>query len=141
MDATIEWTRTETNAGFSFLLPSTLVPSGGQGIDSNIQRWQSKDLAVNYDYGRFSDSLTLYSRKKNYRASTLLLEGYTATLVSFERDDGWRFTGIHFPDLGRDRFDRTIKLTLVVEASAEINEGVSEKILRSICFHHVQGDS
>jgi len=126
--------RIEANNEFCFWLPPALVASDKLSHDSYVRRWESKDVVVHFDYGRFSDPLTLYSRKNSYEAATERIGGYTTTIVSFQRDDGSRFTAAHFPDLGSDQFGRTVKLTLAVDTHPKVPEDVPLKIVRSITF-------
>ena len=128
------WMRIEANNEFCFWLPPALVASDKLSHDSYVRRWESKDVVVHFDYGRFSDPLTLYSRKNSYEAATERIGGYTTTIVSFQRDDGSRFTAAHFPDLGSDQFGRTVKLTLAVDTHPKVPEDVPLKIVRSITF-------
>jgi len=128
------WMRIEANNKFSFWLPPALVARDVRSHDSYERRWESKDMVVHFDYGRFSDPLTLYSRKNSYEAATERIGSYTTTIVSFQQDDGWRFTAAHFPDLGSDQFGRTVKLTLAVDTNPKVPKDVPLKIVRSITF-------
>lgn len=129
-----DWMKVNVNDRFAFWIPPGLVAADAQGIDSYIQRWESEDIIVHFDYGRFSDPLTSYSRKKSYEPTTEQISGYSASIVSFEFDNGWWFTAIHFPDLRRDSFGQVIKLTLVAETSPRVDKEVPLKIVKSVTF-------
>ena len=126
--------RIEANNKFSFWLPPTLVARDVQSHDSYMRRWESKDMVVKFDYGRYSDPLTFYSRKNSYEAATERIGGYATKIVSFQRDDDWRFTAAHFPDLGSEQFGRTVKLTLTVDTNPKVPRDVPLKIVRSVTF-------
>jgi hypothetical protein len=134
MEVYQDWTLVEVDDKFSLRLPASLTKRGTRPIDSDTRRWEGPDLIVHSDYGRFSDPLTTYSRKKSHRAETASIGGDQATIVSFEQDNGWLFTAVHFPNLGEDAFGGILKLTLVVESSPEVDPGVPMRIVTSVRF-------
>ena len=77
----------------------------------------------------------MYSRKKSYQITSKNIDDYPARMVSFEKDNGWNFVGVHFSDLGRNKFDQIIKLTLVVESAPKINKEIGSRIVKSIRLH------
>jgi hypothetical protein len=62
-------------------------------------------------------------------------DNYSARIVSFEKDNGWNFVGVHFPDLGKNKFDQIIKLTLVVESAPKIDKEIGSRIVKSTSLH------
>lgn len=135
MDIPNDWIKVEIADKFRFWLPPFIKEVHTQGIDSFTRKWKSDDFIVYFDYGRFSDPLTLYSRKKSYIIRTDQINIHTVTIVSFKRDNDWNFTGVHFPDLGKDDFGQTMKLTVIVEAAPAANKENPLKIIRSIDFY------
>jgi hypothetical protein len=91
----------------------------GQSIDSYSRRWKADNIAINFDYGIFSDPLALYSKRKSYRAFDEKIDNNLASVVSFQKEDGCNFIGAYFPDLDKNKFNQTIKLTLVVEVARQ----------------------
>jgi len=86
VDIPTDWTEVKVNDKFMFWVPPKLIAVDVRAIDSHVQRWESQDIIVHFDYGRFSDPLTFYSRKKSYETITEQISGYSATIVSFERE-------------------------------------------------------
>jgi hypothetical protein len=132
MDVPTDWIRIEADGRFTFWLPPGLLEQDTRGIDSYVRRWESQNMLVHFDYGRFSDPLTLYSAQKGYEATTTRVSGYPVRIVSFERDNGWRFTAVHFSDLGQDTAGQVVKLTLVVESSPQVAADWPSKIVKSV---------
>lgn len=130
-----DWIKIQVNNIFSFWVPSSVKEVESRSIDSYSRRWKGDDIVLNIDYGPFSDPLTLYSRKKSYQITSKNIENYPARIVSFEKDSGWNFVGVHFSDLGRNKFDQIIKLTLVVESAPKIDKEIGSRIVKSIRLH------
>jgi len=134
MNIPIDWKKVEVKNVFAIWLPPTLREEYVSAVDSSVRRWANENIIVHFDLGRFSDPLTLYSQKRAFEMSSEQIDGVTATLVSFHQDNGWYLTAVHFPDLGKDRFGQTVKLTLVVEAKAIVDKQVPLRIVRSVQF-------
>jgi hypothetical protein len=132
MDIPADWIKIKVNDKFAFWIPPGLAAVRVRGVDSHVQRWETEKIVVHFDFGRFSDPLTLYSRKKSHVVTAEQISGRSATIVSFERDDGWQFTAIHFPDLGKDTSGQVVKLTLVVETDPKVSKEVPLKIVKSV---------
>ena len=128
----VDWIQVQISDRFSFSIPPFVREVEGESIDSYSRRWKGDDIAINIDYGIFSDPLTLYSKKKSYRVFDEKIDNNLARIVSFQKEDGWNFIGIHFPDLGKNKFNQTIKLTLVVEVSPKMDNQIGFKIIKSI---------
>jgi hypothetical protein len=64
MDIPIDWKRVEVKNICRFSLPPTLTGVNVSGGDSFIRQWEDEHMTVNFDYGHFSDPLTLYSRQR-----------------------------------------------------------------------------
>jgi hypothetical protein len=129
-----DWIKVEVAKKFIFWLPPNLIIGHDRGIDSFVQQWKGNNIRIELDYGRFSDPLTLYSRKRSYNAVVDRVGGYVATVVSFQEDDGWNFVGIHFPDLGKDTFGQAVKMTLIMRTDPRIGKQIPLKIIESIEF-------
>ena len=134
MSVPTDWKEVRVNDAFVFWIPPDLMPVDVRGPDSLVQRWESADMIVHLDYGRYSDPLTFYSRKKSYESVTKQISGYDGTLISFEREDGWRATAVHFPDVGRDSFGQVLKLTLFVETAPTVSREVPLMLVESVRF-------
>jgi hypothetical protein len=132
MGVPADWTEVKAGGPCTFRIPKELVATDGRGIDSQVQIWQSKDIVVKADFGRFSDPLTFYTREKGYETTTKETDSGPATIVSFERKDGWHVTAIHFPEVERDAFGRVLKLTLYVETLPDVGSEVPIKIVHSV---------
>jgi hypothetical protein len=129
-----DWIKIEDNNKFTFWIPPGLREAKIHPIDSHLRRWESENLVVQFDYGQFSDPLTLYSRKGQYKTTNDQISNYAANIISFQRDSGWHFNGAHFPDLGKDSYGHVIKITLTVESGPEVDRELPLKIVRSIRF-------
>jgi len=134
LDTPSDWIEIEVNDRFSFQLPSILKEVDVKGIDSFVRRWESQDLIVHFDYGLYSDPLTMYTKKKSYEATLDNIGGHSTSIVSFQKEDGWYFMAVHFHDLGRDRWGRIVKLTFIVESSQHVKREVPLRIVKSISF-------
>ena len=130
------WVTVDVDGKFTFSLPQSLVPAEQRSVDSLVRRWEGEELAVHLDYGRYADPLIFYRRKKGCREATEQIDSHPVFVVEFERDDGWRFTAVHFSDLGSDPFGQTIKLTVVAESGPSIEKDIPLRIVRSIKFGH-----
>jgi uncharacterized protein YijF (DUF1287 family) len=135
VDVPTDWIIVRINNKFNFWIPPSVIEVEGRSIDSYSRRWKGDDIAINFDYGPFSDPLTLYSRKKSYQITNEKIDNYSARIVSFQKDNDWNFVGIHFPDLGKNKFDQIIKLTLVVESGPKIDKEIGSRIAKSISLH------
>jgi hypothetical protein len=128
------WDMVDADGKFTFSLPKSLVPVEQRSVDSLVRRWEGKQLAVHFDYGRYADPLITYRDKKGYRGTTAQIDNHPVSVVEFERDHGWRFTAVHFSDLGSDLFGQTVKLTVVAESGPNIEKDIPWRILRSVRF-------
>ena len=128
------WMKIEVNTQFAFWLPNFMNEVEVQAIDSSVRRWQSKDMIVTFDYGRFSDPLSTYDDQRAYELFETQVSEQQAKIIHFKRDNGWWFTAIHFPFLKKDTFGPALKLTLVVETSPNMGKEISIRILNSITF-------
>jgi uncharacterized protein YijF (DUF1287 family) len=135
VDVPTDWKVVRINNKFSFWIPPSVTEVEGRSIDSYSRRWKGDDITINFDYGLFSDPLTLYSRKKSYQITNEKIDNYSARIVSFQRDNGWSFVGVHFPELGKNKFDQIVKLTLVVESGPKIDKEIGSRIVKSISLH------
>jgi len=134
MEIPTDWKKVEAGGKFTFWIPPALEEVGVRAIDSTVRRWEGKEMMVHFDYGRFSDPLTLYSEKKLFETASELIDNRSARIVSFERVDGWYLTAVHFPELGKDKYQRTLKLTLVVESAPGVSKEVPTTIVKSVRF-------
>ena len=134
VDVPAGWAEIRVDEKFAFALPPGMAPVETRSLDSNVQRWEGQGLVVHFDYGRFSDPLTLYARKPGYVASTERIAGRTASVVSFNLEGRQRFTAVHFPDVGRDPYNQVLKLTLVVESSPDSEAKLPLQIIHSVRF-------
>jgi hypothetical protein len=127
-----DWILIQINNEFSFWIPPSVMEVKGHSIDSYSRHWKGVDIVINFDYGLFSDPLTLYSRNKSYQITNVNINNYAARKVSFQKDNGWNFVGVHFPNLGKNKFGQIIKLTLVVESGPEVDKEIGSRIIKSI---------
>ncbi len=130
-----DWKVVRINDTFSFQIPPLVIEVEGRSVDSYSRYWKGDDITINFDYGRFSDPLTLYSRKNSYQITNEKINNYSARIVSFQRENGWNFIGVHFQALGKNKFDQIIKLTLVVETGPKIDKEIGSRIIKSIRLH------
>ena len=117
---------------FSFSIPERLSEVPTKGLDSAVRRWESSDITIQSDYGRFSDPLDSYTAFEAYQETSDRIDGRATKIVSFQQDNGWNFTAVHFPDAGTAAEGKINKLTIVVEASPQIDAEIPLQNVRSV---------
>lgn len=129
---TRNWIQVQITDKCSFMVPPALVEVKARSIDSHSRGWKGNGITVNFDYGLFSDPLTLYSNKLSFHISEEKIDGLQARIVWFQKDDGWNIIGIHFLDLGKNNYNQTIKLTVVVEIGPNVDKEIGFRIIKSV---------
>ena len=124
----------EVDAGaFVFILPTELTQISIQGEDSSVGRYAAQNMAVDFDYGAYSDALS-YADAPEFAQRRETVDGLDAVIVSCRHPDRHSpfayFYAIHFP---KTRVTG-VKLTVYVSCRAKSDYGIAEEIIRSIAF-------
>lgn len=117
---------------FTFDIPADMVKTKVQGMDSHVDEYQSPNVRLGFDFGRYSDPLDYDERLPGYAAVAIRVDGRRARIVTFRQNDGW-FTAIHFRDAGSIATER-MKLTMRASCSTDRELKVAKDIFTSIRF-------
>ena len=110
---------------FSVELPAVLVKREGSAIDSPAVGFEGGGLSVDVDQGPFSDPLTSYVGRPDYREEAAEIAGVAARLVFFRTPADATYTvAAHLPGPNG--------LTVVVSAAETIPERVARDIVKSV---------
>lgn len=129
-----DWEKVDFEGKFEFSLPAGLSEVREQGIDSSVARWEGEGITVRIDYGVFSDPLTSYGGRPNFRLSDAEIGDRAARIVSFDQSDGKHLVAAHFHGFAKERRTARDKLTIVVETEPSVKREVASRIIRSVRF-------
>jgi hypothetical protein len=129
-----DWKEIDFGGKLQFSLPAGLAETKEQGIDSRVGRWEGEGITVRVDYGIFSDPLTSYAERPNYRLAAEKIDNRTARVVSFDLNDGKDFIAAHFGGFTEEETGERSALTIVVETEPGVGSEVASQIIRSVRF-------
>ena len=110
---------------FSLELPACLVKQEGSPVDSMAAVFEGCGLFVIATQGPYSDRLTGYVGRSDYREEESKIGGAAARMVSFQTPEEGTFTlAVHVPGLNG--------LTVLVRAAESVPRQVARDIVQSI---------
>ncbi|MDQ3829874.1 MAG: hypothetical protein M3361_11340, partial [Candidatus Tectomicrobia bacterium] len=107
------------NEELRLCIPAGLSEGREQGIDSSIATWKGEGISILIDQGMFSDPLTSYEGRADYRFDHETIDGRPARIVSFTESNGTRVFAAHFPSF---RTDARLKegLTVIIRSDPAV---------------------
>jgi hypothetical protein len=111
-------------------VPADVSPSAEPSIDSGASLWRGEGVTVIFDEGPFSDPLTSYSNRPNYRMTDEVIGGRRARVVSFEPEDGGHYVAAHF----LDESESGGLVTVAVQTAKGVPPAVGAAIVQSVAF-------
>ncbi|HBN15239.1 MAG: hypothetical protein CMQ46_02820 [Gammaproteobacteria bacterium] len=124
-----EPTKQVENEFFLFYVPSDMQQLEGHGIDSFVQRFESENIKLSFDYGRYSNNFNGWPEDTRYRE--VVISGKPARIgtVRFEFREGFPFsTKVYFP------LDGQVALSMLVAYKSEGDIEIAHAIFDSIVF-------
>lgn len=121
------WSSVDSECHFTFRAPADMRKQDVQGIDSCVGLYKNTTLALNYDYGGYSDPL-LYSTKPDYQETPVLIDGQSGQLIKFRKEAGF-VVAVHFPSLGDG-----VKLTAWVDCQDASAADTARLLISTIDF-------
>jgi hypothetical protein len=126
------------NAGpFSFYAPADVVVATNPGIpiDSLVGHYRGASIALLFDYGRYSNSLSDLNGNPTFRSHEELVGGRRARLASWSENqtgDGqpWNVHAVYFRDTGR----QDMRLMMSATCSDYVACRDAEEIFRTVRF-------
>lgn len=129
-----EWQSVTVANRFGMRLPVDVKEQAVQGVDSLVRSYRGAGLALDCDYGWYSDPLK-YADKAKFERKEVAVGGKNAVLVTFEEekaDDGFPLrAGIHFPNVTGDG---KVKLTIFVRCRDAEAQKTAKLVLQSVTF-------
>jgi hypothetical protein len=77
------WTSVRHAAAFALCVPPSLVKGAGIGIDSVAEDYVGPGVRFGLDFGAYTDPLTSYGEKPEFREEQLAVDGHAARLVTY----------------------------------------------------------
>ena len=132
------WQNINADGYFTFKIPPDMKEIPVQGIDSYVGEYQGPTTQLQFDYGLYSGFLKEYSRKPDYKKTSLNVHGRKAKLITFYNEETTLefpyVIAIHFPDLGIQSEEGKTTLVVWVNCKTPEDYSVAERILKSIQF-------
>ena len=129
------WVKVEVSKFFSFSIPPELKEIKVKGKDSMVGRFESKTMALSYDYGWYSDSLKHYTERESYKAIETTIDGEKAKIVTLKQKTEDAALGyvaaIHFPKLPNTQS----RLTMFARYAGEKELELAKKIFGTVKFN------
>jgi len=128
------WVEIEVSKFFSFSIPPELKEIKVKGKDSMVGRFESKTMALSYDYGWYSDSLKHYTARESYKAIETTIDGKKAKIVTLKQKTEDVALGyvaaIHFPKLPNTQS----RLTMFARCAGEKELELAKRIFGTVKF-------
>jgi len=124
---------------FAFALPAGFKEIKVQGIDSMVKKYESENIALQFDLGWYSDPLNSYEGRPDFKMERQEIGGKKAFLVTFAyptAESGQPFgyvAAVHFPTVSKEGISTT-RLTMWASCKTTKDYAVAKKIFQSITF-------
>ena len=118
---------------FEFYLPSTFKKIEVHGEDSYVDKYQSRTITLNFDYGKYSNPLEKPLGAHEHQEWVEEINGRKAKIVTYKKSNTEFVISIHFAKGGRPYKSGNMLSVFSVYRSKNDYE-VVEKIYRSIAF-------
>jgi len=119
------WVRECPGEAFCFQRPGGLVRQPGQAIDSLAANYQSADLFLSFDMGRYGQSLDHLVKPVK---RLLLIDGRPAELLSSEHEIVLVIAEVHPGQRG------PVKFHMALKSKGRVSDALALKLFQSIQF-------
>lgn len=118
---------------FEFYLPEIAKKVEVRGEDSYVRKYQSRTITLNFDYGRYSNSLEKPVAAHEYQEWIEEINGRKAIIMTYKKSNTEFVISIHFAKGGRPYKSGNMLSVFSVSRSKNDYE-VVERVYRSITF-------
>jgi len=117
------------NEYFLFYIPSDMHQLDGQGIDSFVQRFESDNMQLSFDYGRHSNNFNGWPEDTTYKEVIISGEPARIGTATYEFREGFPYsTQVHF------RLDGRVLLSMFAAYKTESDVAIAHAIFDTIIF-------
>lgn len=118
---------------FEFSLPSTFKKIEVHGEDSYVRKYQSRTITLNFDYGKYSNSLEKPVGAHEYKEWVEEINGRKAKIMTYKKSNTEFAISVHFAIGGRP-YKSGNMLNMFSVCRSKNDYEVVERIYRSIAF-------